>query len=129
MPHPGLPVEPPAASEQVPTAPARLQASQAPAHAVSQQTESTQLPEMQREVLILAHYEQMPVAEIGRVLAIEVGAVKSRLQRARAQLKEMLAAYAPGNADHPIANLILTAENTAKAASAARAHYNPPRKC
>src|SRR4051812_33497032 len=38
-----------------------------------------QLPEMQREVLILAHYEQMPVAEIGRVLAIEVGAVKSRL--------------------------------------------------
>jgi len=41
-----------------------------------------------------------------------------------------LAAYAAGNAsDHPIANLILTEENTAKAASAARAHYNPPRKC
>jgi hypothetical protein len=37
-----------------------------------------------------------------------------------------LAAYAAGNAsDHPIANLILTEE---KAASAARARYNPPRK-
>ncbi len=54
------------------------------------------LPDTQREVLILAHYEQMPLAEIGRVLGIEVGAVKSRLQRARAQLREMLAAHAPG---------------------------------
>jgi RNA polymerase sigma-70 factor (ECF subfamily) len=54
-----------------------------------------QLPETQREVLILAHYEQMPLAEIARVMALEVGAVKSRLQRARASLKETLAAYAP----------------------------------
>ncbi len=55
-----------------------------------------QLPETQREVLILAHYEEMPLAEIARILEIEVGAVKSRLQRARASLKEALAAYAPG---------------------------------
>jgi len=55
-----------------------------------------QLPETQREVLILAHYEQMPLAEIARVLDLEVTAVKSRLQRARAGLKELLAAYAPG---------------------------------
>ena len=55
-----------------------------------------QLPDTQREVLILAHYEQMPLAEIARVMAIDVGAVKSRLQRARANLKETLAAYAPG---------------------------------
>ncbi len=54
-----------------------------------------QLPETQREVLILAHYEQMPLAEIARVMALDVGAVKSRLQRARASLKETLAAYAP----------------------------------
>ena len=60
------------------------------AHAVMQ------LPETQREVLILAHYEQMPLAEIARVMALDVGAVKSRLQRARASLKELLAAYAPG---------------------------------
>ena len=55
-----------------------------------------QLPEIQREVLILAHYEQMPLAEIARVMDLELGAVKSRLQRARASLKETLAAYAPG---------------------------------
>ena len=53
------------------------------------------LPEMQREVLILAHYEQLPLAEIAGILDIEVGAVKSRLQRARASLRETLAAYAP----------------------------------
>src|SRR5688572_497755 len=53
------------------------------------------LPELQREVLILAHYEQMPLAEIAGILDIEIGAVKSRLQRARASLKEMLSAYAP----------------------------------
>ena len=53
-----------------------------------------QLPEGQREALILAHYEQMPLAEIAGVMGIEVTAVKSRLQRARGQLKETLAAYA-----------------------------------
>ena len=52
------------------------------------------LPETQREVLILAHYEQMPLAEIANVVGIEVGAVKSRLQRARGALREMLAEYA-----------------------------------
>ena len=55
-----------------------------------------ELPETQREVLILAHYEQMPLAEIASVLAIEVAAVKSRLQRARASLKKTLAGFAPG---------------------------------
>jgi RNA polymerase sigma-70 factor (ECF subfamily) len=54
------------------------------------------LPETQREVLILAHYEQMPLAEIARVMALDLGAVKSRLQRARVSLKEALAAFAPG---------------------------------
>jgi RNA polymerase sigma-70 factor (ECF subfamily) len=52
-----------------------------------------ELPETQREVLVLAHYEQMPLAEIAEVLGIEVGAVKSRLQRARGALREMLAEY------------------------------------
>jgi RNA polymerase sigma-70 factor (ECF subfamily) len=53
------------------------------------------LPDTQREVLILAHYEQMALAEIAGILDIEVAAVKSRLQRARATLRELLAAYAP----------------------------------
>jgi RNA polymerase sigma-70 factor (ECF subfamily) len=52
------------------------------------------LPATQREVLVLAHYEQMPLAEIADVVGIELGAVKSRLQRARGALREMLAEYA-----------------------------------
>jgi RNA polymerase sigma-70 factor (ECF subfamily) len=54
-----------------------------------------QLPQAQKEVLLLAHYEQIPLAEIARILDLDVGAVKSRLQRARARLKETLAEYAP----------------------------------
>ena len=53
------------------------------------------LPEAQQEVLILAQYEQLPLAEIAELLEIELGAVKSRLQRARAALKDALADYAP----------------------------------
>ena len=53
-----------------------------------------ELPDGQREVLILAHYEQIPLSEIAEVMEIGVTTVKSRLQRARAQLKETLAAYA-----------------------------------
>lgn len=54
------------------------------------------LPEGLREVLLLAHYEQMAIAEIARVLDVESTTVKSRLQRARAQLRETLAPYAAG---------------------------------
>ena len=55
-----------------------------------------ELPESQRDVLILAHYEQMPLSEIAALLELETTAVKSRLQRGRARLKELLAAYASG---------------------------------
>jgi len=53
------------------------------------------LPETQREVLLLAHYEQLSLAEIAEITQLEVTAVKSRLQRARATLRETLATYAP----------------------------------
>jgi RNA polymerase sigma-70 factor (ECF subfamily) len=53
------------------------------------------LPETQREILILAHYEQMPLADIAQVTDLSLAAVKSRLERARARLKEELAQYAP----------------------------------
>jgi len=53
------------------------------------------LPPTQREVLLLAHYEQLSLVEIAEVTQLEVVAVKSRLQRARATLRETLAAYAP----------------------------------
>ena len=52
------------------------------------------LPDTQREVLILAHYEQLPLAEIAEIVGIDIGAVKSRLQRARGTLRETLAEYA-----------------------------------
>jgi RNA polymerase sigma-70 factor (ECF subfamily) len=53
-----------------------------------------ELPDSQREVLLLAHYEQLSLAEIAAITQLEIGAVKSRLQRARVTLKERLAAYA-----------------------------------
>src|SRR6185295_14215753 len=48
------------------------------------------LPESQREVVLLAHYEQLSLAEIAEITESEVTAVKSRLQRARATLRETL---------------------------------------
>ena len=54
-----------------------------------------QLPLNQREVLVLAHYEQLPLAEVAELLRIDLGAVKSRLQRARAALKDALADFSP----------------------------------
>jgi len=51
------------------------------------------LPEAQREALVLVQYEELTLEDAARVLAIEIGAVKSRLHRARENLKEMLAPY------------------------------------
>jgi RNA polymerase sigma-70 factor, ECF subfamily len=50
------------------------------------------LPDNIREVLILAHYEQLPQAEIARALGIGLSSVKACLQRGRADLKDLLAA-------------------------------------
>ncbi len=55
----------------------RSQLQEAVARAVAQ------LPFNQREVIVLAHYQQMAASEIAELIGIEVGAVKSRLQRAR----------------------------------------------
>ena len=49
-----------------------------------------QLSEDFRVVLVLRDIEQMSYAEIADVLQIETGTVKSRLSRARAQLRELL---------------------------------------
>jgi len=49
------------------------------------------LPPLQREALILAEYEEMPLAEIAQVIGVELAAAKSRLHRARENLKRMLA--------------------------------------
>jgi RNA polymerase sigma-70 factor (ECF subfamily) len=49
------------------------------------------LPPLQREALILAEYEEMPLEEIGRATGAELAAVKSRLHRARENLRRLLA--------------------------------------
>lgn len=49
------------------------------------------LPPLQREVLVLAEYEELSLEEIARAVDSEVGTVKSRLHRARRNLRRMLA--------------------------------------
>ncbi|HEY3840754.1 MAG TPA: RNA polymerase sigma factor [Bryobacteraceae bacterium] len=48
------------------------------------------LPPLQREALILAEYEELSLEEIAAATRAEVAAVKSRLHRARGNLKQML---------------------------------------
>jgi RNA polymerase sigma-70 factor, ECF subfamily len=49
------------------------------------------LPPLQREVLILAEYDELSLEEIARAVDSEIGTVKSRLHRARENLRRMLA--------------------------------------
>ena len=49
-----------------------------------------QLQQEHRVVLVLRDIEQMSYAEIAEVLRIETGTVKSRLNRARTKLRELL---------------------------------------
>jgi RNA polymerase sigma-70 factor (ECF subfamily) len=46
---------------------------------------------LQREVVILAEYEDLTLAEIARAVGADVGTVKSRLHRARENLRRTLA--------------------------------------
>jgi len=55
------------------------------------------LPPLQREVLVLAEYEGLSLAEIGRAVDAELGTVKARLHRARENLRRMLAPLKPSN--------------------------------
>jgi RNA polymerase sigma-70 factor (ECF subfamily) len=49
------------------------------------------LPPLQREVLVLSEYEDLSLEEIARAVDAEVGTVKSRLFRARENLRKALA--------------------------------------
>lgn len=53
----------------------------------------SELPKKQRMAIILRKYENMPYDEISKVIGLSTPAVKSQLFRARAVLKEKLAAY------------------------------------
>lgn len=49
------------------------------------------LPQLQREAVILAEYEDLTLDEIARATEAELAAVKSRLHRGRENLRRMLA--------------------------------------
>jgi len=54
------------------------------------------LPPMQREALVLFEYEGLTLNEIAVITNTDVGAVKSRLHRARERLKNVLGPYVKG---------------------------------
>ena len=49
------------------------------------------LPPLQREAVILAEFEELPLEEIARATGADLAAVKSRLHRARRNLRRWLA--------------------------------------
>jgi len=55
-----------------------------------------QLPEPFRDVYVLADVEELPNNEIGEMLGLSLAAVKSRLHRARLQMRDLLAPHFEG---------------------------------
>jgi DNA-directed RNA polymerase specialized sigma24 family protein len=53
------------------------------------------LPPLQREALILAEYEEMSLEQMVQLTGADLAAVKSRLHRARENLRRMLAPLMP----------------------------------
>lgn len=51
-----------------------------------------ELPEIDREVLVLYAWGELTYPEIAQALGVEVGTVRSRLARARGRLRELIAA-------------------------------------
>ena len=79
--------------------PAVMDASPNPAEVLEMKTDAAairaavaQLSPALREAVVLRYFDELPEAEIARVLETTVGAVKVRLHAARRKLKEMLAA-------------------------------------
>jgi len=58
-----------------------------------------QLPQRQREALVLFHYQGCSQIEAAGILDISVDALESLLARGRRRLRELLAADGPGDAD------------------------------
>jgi RNA polymerase sigma-70 factor (ECF subfamily) len=50
-----------------------------------------QLPPLQREAIVLFTYEEMSLEQIAEIVGTDIGAVKSRLRRARESLRAALA--------------------------------------
>ena len=71
----------------------QLPAAEAPANAGEREDVRwavSRLPEAQREVVELGMLQDLPYAEVGEILGVPVGTVKSRMHNALKKLKEML---------------------------------------
>ncbi len=51
------------------------------------------LPLLQREALVLFEFEELSLQQVAEIMGCDPGAVKSRLHRARARLRRLLAPY------------------------------------
>jgi len=60
-------------------------------------TALTEVPDDQRQVLLLVGMEQMTYQEVAVVLGIPIGTVMSRLHRGRERLRNLLGSGKPGN--------------------------------
>lgn len=58
------------------------------------------LPPLQREAVILAEYEEFSLEEIARMVGADIGTVKSRLHRARENLRRVLAPLKESRSSH-----------------------------
>jgi RNA polymerase sigma-70 factor (ECF subfamily) len=81
--------EPPATSEAADAASERARIGAAIAAGVAA------LPDAQRAVFVLREYHELEYADIAEALGLDLGTVKSRLNRARAALRERLVAALP----------------------------------
>jgi RNA polymerase sigma-70 factor (ECF subfamily) len=70
------------------------------------------LPRGQREVVVLRDVEGFPAREVAALVGIDEGAVKARLHRGRAALREALAAYAEPGGRGPRARKLTAARAT-----------------
>ena len=68
------------------------------------------LPPMQREALVLFEYEGMTLGEIADLVGTDIGAVKSRLHRARERLRNVLRPYVNANRELNTSREIVTLE-------------------
>jgi RNA polymerase sigma-70 factor (ECF subfamily) len=68
------------------------------------------LPPMQREALVLFEYEGMTLGEIADLVGTDVGAIKSRLHRARERLRNVLRPYLNANRELNTSREIVTLE-------------------
>ena len=68
------------------------------------------LPPLQREALVLVEYEGLRLSEIADMVGTDVGAVKSRLYRAREGLRTILRPYLDNDRELNTSREIVTLE-------------------